>query len=230
MNPSLTIVMTTYVPEGVIGDARSRYATEVFHALHKRLYYSDGPIILVIADDGSPELDYAHIVANLARENHWGATVTSTAHIGIGGSLNHAMRIVEDLWMYISDDWLLTQPLLINDAVKLIESEGYDLVRLLPIHPNLRCTTKFNEEYGWWLDIEVPSPYAFATRPFIATKQFYERIGPFRENTDAYETERDYAERVNQAGAKIAAKVDLHGQWCHVGLLESGKIPVGVSA
>jgi hypothetical protein len=70
--------------------------------------------------------------------------------------------------------------------------------------------------------------FCFATRPFLATKGFYEKIGPFDERLNSYETERLYAERVAKSTAKLAywGGIDLAGPWEHVGVENVGCLEV----
>lgn len=183
----------------------------------------------MLADDGSEDTDYLKHCAAIATER-WDTptTVTQANRKGIGGSLNLALKEIDfaEFWMYSVDDWVLTQPLDLEPALRLIREGGVDYVRLNPMHPNLVCTTKFNETLGWWLDIHHGmGGFSFATRPFIATKNFYKIIGPFKEGVNAYEMEQDYAERVSTIKEiNLAALIDLHGPWKHVGVQEVGRI------
>lgn len=218
----LTVVMTTYFPAGSLGDMRASYALDTLQGLMKNLKpYSS--IKLHVADDGSDvsKRVFIYKLMYIAHEC-WeqASTFTDSERGGIGASLNLAMDYVKDEWMYITDDWLLTQQLDLSGPSKLLCSRDYDLVRLGPVHPNLQCLTRFDESIGWWLDIHQHyGGFAFGTRPFIATRTFYEKIGPFDEHLNAYETERLYAERVAQSTARLAywGGVDLAGPWEHIG-------------
>jgi len=148
--------------------------------------------------------------------------MTTGKRLGIGGSLNRVLSIVNNPWMYTTDDWFLTEKLDLTNPLKLL-SRGYDFVRLGPVHPNLLCETKFDGY--WWLDVSTVTGFAFATRPFLATKEFYDRIGPFKEHVNAYDTERDYSDRVTAKKAKVAySDVSLSGPWEHIGDYEVGTL------
>lgn len=210
----LKIIMTTYAPDII----RAGYSREVVRSLYKNLATSlPADWEILIADDGTPDeifnVYYAETAFNLK--------YTRVMRKGIGGSLNCALREVrlDDLIMYITDDWVLTETLNIQPAIDLITQLGYDYVRVNPLHPNLVCTTKFHQPIGWWLDLhQSQGGFAFATRPFIASRRFFEKVGEFKEYADAYVTEQDYAERVAHMSAlKLAALVDMHGPWRHIG-------------
>lgn len=209
---------------------RSKYALETADSLFKMLKYS-GPKKLHVADDGSVDVDFIEeIRKNPEAWESFGYT-NANRH-GIGASLNLALEQVtdEDLWMYTTDDWKLTHDLDIARFLKLI-NQGYDVVRIGPVHPNLACTTMFNNRIGWWLDIDASSGgFAFGTRPFIATKEFYNKIGRFDEMVNSYELERLYCERVAKyKGIRIAAAW-LHGPWLHIGDYQVGHIDIPVQA
>lgn len=218
----ITVVMTTYFSEEV--PQRAEYAIESLSSLVQHLCYKDG-LRLHVADDS---LELGNDAATIMRlsETGWSASsYSNSAHRGIGASLNTAVgKGVLGTWMYTTDDWVLEAPLCLDGPAKLL-SMGYDLVRLGPVHPDLQCVTRFQAGLGWWLDL-LPAygGFAFATRPFLATKSFWEKIGPFDEGLNSYETERLYAEKVAKSTVKLAywGGVSLSGPWCHVGIENVG--------
>lgn len=211
----VAVVMTTYNPEPRA--PRFDYARACIGALQANLRAPE-PIWIVVADDGSPSVDPILRIPDVR--------VVTGPHNGIGSSLNRALQWVErEPWMYVTDDWLLTDTFDLTLPLWLL-GEGYDLVRLGPIHPNLMCNTRFTQGHGWWLDV-VPTPnYAFATRPFLASPTLVEKVGLFQMGTDAYECERDYAERVSAQGSVRIAAINLVGPWEHIGDYEVGDRPV----
>lgn len=217
----VSIVVTTYFTNSV--PQREQYARDSVQSLLNNLACSDG-LQLILADDSVlPQQTIGDLldVANDAKYDKWhGNTYTNSGHSGIGASLNRALRHVKDYFVYTTDDWVLTHPLNLDGPLALIKT-GYDLVRLGPVHPDLQCVTRFNATIGWWLDLRQEyGGFCFATRPFIATKAFYEKIGPFDEGLNSYETERLYAERVGKSTARLAywGAVNLAGPWEHIGL------------
>lgn len=222
----VTIVMSTFAPNA----EREGYALRTLDSMidNFRLEHPDFKLRLHVADDGSPSIGFIQeLVRRAERAWYTPTSYTIAKRRGIGGSLNLALGEVgaRDLWLYNTDDWVLTGPMVLDHAVHLIDEVNYDYVRLLPLHPNLSGEVKFYTKIGWWLHLHNDSGYAFATRPFLANKKFYESIGPFDENLDAYETERLYAERTTRtAGIRLAALADFHGAWLHIGDYQVGKI------
>jgi hypothetical protein len=160
-------------------------------------------------------------------------SIVTGPHGGIGASLNRALARVahNELWLYTTDDWELQDSydrgsINLDKAIWLIREEEYDFVRLGPIHPNLPCFTKFTVGPGWWLHLEFGSGFVFGTRPFLASKRFYEKVGPFLEGVDAYVCERDYSDRCNMHNGLRAAALNLVGPWEHIGEYEVGDRPV----
>lgn len=217
----ITIVMTTYAPV----PQRAAYAIRTMHGLVENIV-TDASVRLHIADDGSTvQLDFMNELCYLSREA-WGTdcTITNAMRGGIGKSLNLAMQNVGDMWMYITDDWLLTDKLDLIKPRRLIAEAGYDYVRLGPVHPDLRCITRFNQDLGWWLEIHPEfGGFGFATRPFLAARRLYESIGPFNEGVNSYEVERMYAERCSSHRVRMAA-TELTGPWEHIGEYEVGYV------
>lgn len=203
----LTVVVTTYIPQGDIGKRRFEYLFEAVYSLWEHL--SGNECKLHIADDSEEPglIDVSQFPLSLI-------SYSNSRHRGIGASLNKALEHVSGNWMYTTDDWLLTNRLDVTSALKLLDYYKYDVVRVGPLHPNLGCTTRFNQDVGWWLDIHNGA-FAFATRPFIATYDFYARTGKFMEQVDSYQCEVDYMKRAK--GAKIAGIMEYHNIWEHLG-------------
>ena len=225
----LTIVMSTYFPEGKGGEQRAQGAVKCLDNFIKHLV-SPEEIRLCVADDGSYHIDYIDSLLLLA-EGSWSthSLYTNSERRGVGGSLNKALDAIPDadFIMYTTDDWLLTEKLDVTPAIKLLD-EGYDYVRIGPTHPNLNCKTRFSATIGWWFDISGDYGYAFATRPFIAHRNFFKIVGLFDESLNAYETERLYTERVHKYSGNLVlaqiGSISLGGPWEHIGEFEVGTI------
>lgn len=183
---------------------------------------------MTLANDGP--VDEPHVEMCQRVMEPFAVSATGGPRVGIGGSLNRALQFVRDSdqWLYCTDDWVLTHQYDLWPATLLIKREGYDYVRLGPPHPNIVCQTKFQQGLGWWLELwPKGGGFAFGTRPFIATKQFYDKIGPFKENCDAYVCERDYSDRVTDMWSHVRmAEVvsgSLEGPWKHIGEVSVGE-------
>lgn len=220
----VNVIMTTYFPEAV--PERQDYARDSLKSLLTNLYCEDGLRLIVSDDTDTPKEvcnDLIHM-AELATYPQWnGTTYSCSGHRGIGASLNKSLTKVpteNGYFMYTCDDWRLEAPLNLDGPLTLLRKLDYDVVRLGPIHPDLNCTTRFQVGLGYWLDLHQHyGGFAFATRPFIATKKFYDKIGPFDEGLNSYEVERLYAERVAKSTCKLAywGSVNLNGPFMHIG-------------
>lgn len=230
----LKVIVTTYVPEDQPQHPRAMYLGQVLHALELYLEPHE-PTEIVVANDGP--LDQPHIVlhSRLGAEREikgwtlYSHRATGGPRVGIGGSLNRALETVgpDDIWMYTTDDWMLTEEYDLRQALRLIREDNYDYVRLGPPHPNITCETRFRQGLGWWLELRPEcGGFAFATRPFLATRRFYDVVGPFKERCDAYECEKHYAREVQSVDyeLKLAEVVNgsLEGPWEHIGEVEVG--------
>lgn len=210
----VTVVMTTYNPTP--DSPRNQYAQRCLGYL-QRFLTAPGPMDLVIADDGSPE----PFVPLWDREVWATKRVVTGPRVGIGGSLNRALQDVRGPWMYTTDDWLLQAPLDLETPLWLLD-QGYDFVRLGPIHPNLPCRTR-HEGGRWWLQLYTEDRgFVFGTRPFLAAGSLVEKVGLFDEGLDAYDTERLYNDRVLAHPSVYAAAINLLGPWDHIGEFEVG--------
>lgn len=210
----ITVVMTTW-DDGT--GVRAGYARQCSRSLVGNLDSGIESLRLLLADDGTENAAqvYADVVEDAVK--HWySGGLISGPHNGIGSSLNRALKEVDDLWLYTVDDWELEELLDLDNAVRLLRS-GYDYVRLGPIHPNLECVTRFQVGIGYWLDLCNTGGYSFATRPFLATKEFYNKVGPFLEGASSYVTEQDYALRCARKPALKMATIELGGPWETIG-------------
>ena len=225
----INVIVSTYIPDGEVGEQRAKYLHATVKSLRDRLM-APQPIRFILANDGpvnQPEVLYVGNDVLAWHKVPW--TVTGGERVGLGGSLNRALGLVEgsDLWMYTTDDWLLTEMYNLRQAVQLLVEDGYDCVRLGPPHPNVAGQIKFRQGIGWWLELWPRCGYyTFATRPFVANRNFFDTVGPFKEQCDAYAMEKDYAERVVEDWYRVSmAEVvngSLEGPWKHVGEVEVG--------
>lgn len=220
------VVMTSYVPD--LLSARWVYGLQTMKSLADMLKCDD-ELQFILANDGPVDQPHVERICNIPRNYGWKVQATGGEHKGVGGSLNRALKLVpaDALWMYCTDDWMLTAEYNITQAVKLIDEQQYHYVRLGPPHPNIECHTRFSVGLGWWLELDPrPGGFAFGTRPFVASKKFYDIVGSFREECDAYEAERNYADRVRNCSGMLAlAEIvsgSLEGPFEHLGAEEVG--------
>lgn len=227
---TIHVLVTGYVPDG--GDAthpRAKYAIAAIRSLFKHLKSSER-IQLLYANDGPITQPHcAEIIRIVHAETTWAISISTGPRQGIGGSLNRAMAYVEtdDLWMYTTDDWVLTEDYDLSKAAWLVRNRNYDYVRLGPPHPNIHAIIRFEQGLGFWLQLQPQhGGYTFATRPFVASRAFYTEVGLFRADCDAYVCERDYSDRVAELEGSLRLGEVVHstleGPWEHIGELEVG--------
>lgn len=225
---TIRIVMTSYMPDKARLECAKDAVTSLFGGLittvdlHTMRQGGLERIAIHISDDGSPS-DHYYDLVTCARYFPWEVTASVSPRLGIGGSLNTAMKSIssDDLWLYTTDDWKLTDILNLDVPIRLLREQNYDYVRLGPIHAGLTGETRYAEGLEYWLHLHHSmGGFCFATRPFLATKAFYEKIGPFPEKLDAYDHERVYAERIRDAAwvnLAFAGRFDTRQQWKHLG-------------
>lgn len=215
---NIAVVMTTFYPEGPIGEARFNNTKDVVWSLRNL-----NPIIdeIIVADDGSKE---QYPIESFLQYIQWPITIVRGPNSGVGASINRALLYLqaqwnlEDwAWIYLPDDLKLTRPLDLTQAIKLIEI-GYDFVRLDLPHPNLVCKTKFQQDTGWWLNLDLRCEFSFATRPTLISSKLTEKVGKFKEFADSYETELDYSHRVCDKAKYLIGGLscDLGNAWSHL--------------
>lgn len=209
--PDITIVMTTYFPEGDTGIARYKAMSQTVLSWEKHLKY-EGIIRLHMADDGSQ---------GYGRPTYYDSRLVTTSNQnrkGVGASLNTGFQIAykhSPLVAYFVDDWSLTQELDITAWAKvLLEREDIGMVRLGMPHPNLTGRVEHLGELGWGLILDSYS-YAYGQRPAIYHKRFTDAYGRFPEDCSAMDCERMYSERVNaMEGPKVM--LALPHSWKHL--------------
>ena len=194
----LTIITTVYEPSDDTERTRLAAAEEAIRSWLYHLVYPY-PMLLHIADDGSPAKDYTPRLLSAA--DSWTqkfslVTTSIQQRGGVGASLNRGIRQAlenGDLLMYLVDDWVAFEPLSLMPWVNLLEYDpSIGAVRLSHPHPDLTGTIK-NTDYGWVMKLDRHH-YAFGFRPTLYHRRFFEAYGAFPEGTSAWECERIYNE------------------------------------
>lgn len=234
----LDIIMSCYFPEGEVGIARCGYAIAT---LEKLWYNLKADYHIILAHDGPENSELRQVLGYASAHMDRNAEMISGPHNGIGSSLNRALvRSQNNVWMYITDDFLLTKPLDLDKPLALINA-GYDYVRLL-IHPDLECRTKFAINLGWYLELKTDNGYVVATRPFLMTNamthelaKYNEYCGfkhePFIANVTSYDVEialNNAACYLRDIGnvRPFAAILSDGTEWEHIGVVEVGHLAV----
>lgn len=223
VNKDIVILMTTYFPPGEDGEKRLQAAEMATTTWLHHLQYYGGDIRIHVADDGS-ERHFVNQLLCFTRDRGWGNTTLSVnQRQGVGASLNAGLQATkEELILHAVDDWALTQELDLAPWAWLLQ-HGYNIgmVRLGPPHPELRGTVQMFEK-GWYLSLQRYG-FAFATRPFLARREFFEAYGPFPEELNALETERIYNQRFATQGGPMIALALPH-PWEHLASIELAEV------
>ena len=202
----LIVIATTYFPSGPNGMLRREVAIQ---AIWSWKQFLTGEWALHVADDGSawtPDHEERPPVseARFVRKTTWLGSLGTVApdtrqeRHGIGASLNAAIAAhpEADLFAYFVDDWKLTAPFDLTPWAQLLrENDDVGMVRFGPPHPGL--TGRVRQFPGlsqdWALQLDRHH-FAFAHRPALYHRRFFEAYGPFAEDVNAYECERLYNE------------------------------------
>ncbi len=225
----LTVVMTTWAPNGEVGRARKHYAELAMVSWITNLSY-DGELRIHVADDGSdlpwfPE-SLAEVYANAIPRvpQQWAPTLSlgaPTKRRGLGGSLNAGFAAafqVSPLAAYFADDWSLTAPFDLTPWATLMEPrDDIGVVRFLP-HPDLSGTVMHLGELGWALKLDRHH-FACGVRPALYHQRFIDVYGRFEERVNVFDCEMSMNQRFcNGTGPDIV--LALPHSWEHIGHME----------
>ena len=208
MREPITIVCTTWLPPGMDGFKRLDAVTLALESWRKNLIY-DGELRLHVADDGT-EPRLFEMLESVVQGIWPDAWYSRQERWGVGASLNNGLSSswpISSLVLHAVDDWEITQKFDLTPwADVLMAVKDIGLIRFFP-HPDLSGHIRYLSEvqptqHGLILDRHH---YAFATRPFLAHKRFFQAYGPFLERANAYAVEQDYnREFCSRPGPEIA--------------------------
>lgn len=223
--PPVTIVMTTYFPEGEVGYQRRAAAEDTLRSWDECMFYS-GDLHLHVGDDGSYICPWLE---------EWVGTWEGTSrsyqeHQGVGASLNKGFRKAYEtspIVFYGVDDWSLTEPFDITPWVQvLLERLDIGMVRLGMPHPNLAGRVEHLGPLGWGLLLDKYS-YAYGQRPALYHQRFTDAYGWFKEDVSAIDCEREYAEHfIRTSGPDII--MALPHPWKHIDTISMSSMTPGV--
>lgn len=241
--PVITIVMTTWAPEGEEGEKRIAAVKQSLESWIQHLKY-EGPLALHVADDGSRCGDYGTSIDSPPAIWWPGErSFSRQERRGVGASLNAGLLAAferSNLALYVADDWSLHCDLDLTEWASLLNHEDIGLVRFGPAHPNCFGRIEFFpsvtvpvDHDGFCLRL-VPqvvgegSPAegasgagrkansnSFAHRPALYHRRFIERWGRFDEDVDAYACEWYYNQRWSCGGGTDIV-LALPYEWIHI--------------
>lgn len=192
----LSIVCTTYFPLNA-ELTRMSVAKKTIQSWHEFLVY-DGPINLILSDDGSR--------ASVSNDIWQRGLVYRTWQDrgGVGASLNKGFKTAFSqsgpVACYFVDDWALTEPFYLTPWVYLLlKREDVGMVRLGPPHPNTRGSVEAFTDHiqSWGMRLERYG-YSCGHRPALWHQRMIEHYGWFSEECSALECEKIYVEAFNR--------------------------------
>ncbi len=224
MRPPITVVLSTWAPEGNVGELRMISAKKAVASYHEFLRY-EGDLRLHFADDGSQQNGYPQSYKPFHHTRFGEPTFTRQERHGVGASINAGFRRAfagGGLAMYQQDDWALTAPLDLTSWVDIVTAQpSIGMMRLGPPHPWLTGEIAHTLQ-GWYMLLDRHH-YAFGMRPAIYWPRFFEAYGPFAEDVNAFDCERQYAENFCLTeGPDIAYALPY--PWENVGRAEVGDV------
>ncbi len=208
--PAVAIVLYTY--------DRLSTAQQTLRALAAFLLY-DGPLILHIADDGSPDLpegaDGEGEVAYVEELRQFAEGIlldtsdvmtTVSDRMGYGGSYNAASQVTHayaEVLLPLEDDWELSRPFDITPLVRALQDPRVNCIRLgyigytQALRGEIIDVTIEGDHLGKFLlfDEDSPERHVFAGHPRLETREFQKAVGPWPERIQAGQTEFDVSGR-----------------------------------
>ena len=225
MDP-LTILLLTYGerPE------RREYAYLTLHSVLDNLRYS-GPLMVHIADDGSPDEHRSVLQAIAGGYAHVQAvTVTNAERAGYGASYNLATQVVHlrgGLVLPLEDDWQLMRELNVDElAPALGGAIGCIRLGYLGYTQALRGEIiRGGGEHNYLLlDENSPERHVCAGHPRLETVEWERAVGPWPVGYDAGTTEFIWC-GLPAARQHVAWPLDLIGGYgslfAHVGAVQA---------
>ncbi len=239
MRPPVTIVMTTWAPEGPKGDIRIAAAQGAVSSWLEKFKY-DGELLLHVADDGSKHGDYGTSIKSTPCMWWPGKKSFSRQEArGVGASLNAGFKEAfktSPFAIYLPDDWELLRQFDLRTYVDLLLArEDIGMVILGPpaggttgevqlqkkgrdqwVNPTRDPT---NHLYFLLLHRRPPpgkgTGYVFSHKPALYHKRFIDRWGWHQEDVGAQNCERNY--NLNWlAGKENDIAVVFHETWRHI--------------
>ena len=197
--PTVAVVIYSY--------DRLTTAELTLSALSEYLSY-DGPLVLHLSDDGSPErpdgTPYIDALRMFA-EGVWpdvDVQTSTSVRMGYGGSYNAASQSTHayaDVLLPLEDDWELSRPFDITPLVHALADPRVNCIRLgyLGYTQALQGTVIDVNPMGKTLLFDEASPerHIFAGHPRLETRAFQRAIGPWPERIQAGQTEFDVSGR-----------------------------------
>lgn len=220
----ISIVATTYAPDGVEGEKRVQAFAEAVESWNEHLVF-DGTINLIVADDGTDQWESSiqDIGLNDWKRGH--SAGTRAIAQGVGGSLNRGFSQAFELSsivLYAVDDWKLLHDFDIQPWVQLLdERQDVGVVRLGPPHPgNVLHAKPYTTNWQGWaarIDTHRSDGIVVSERPALWHQRMIQRFGWFKDRCSALECEAEYDVRYRSfSSPPLEVVLALPHPWYHL--------------
>ncbi len=226
--PPITIVITTWAPEGAVGGERRKALKETLDTWRDHLRYR-GQLFIHVADDGSalpgyPEDCFPEHAISFSKQHRR----------GVGASLNAGFEVGfqrSPLVAYFVDDWALNGPMdLTVWAQILMKEQDVGVFRLGPPHPDISGRIRvFWEPHAWAFKLDRHH-YAYSMRPALYHQRFVEAYGWWRPEISAVDCETAYSENFNKTAGIPEVYYACPYPWYPVGAVKMGEVVPGAGS
>lgn len=188
----ISVVILTY--------ERFHTLERTFQSIRKFLDETDFTYEIIIADDNSSDACKRKILS-LPADKH----VLSDVNRGLGANANQAQKISAGRYViYLQDDWLCNLTKFIFEKVILIMEDNPSIGVINFMKQDI-APQKVNVLHG--IDLRIfdnivnldgkPSEYPYSDNPHIKSRSFISNVGPYIEDIDMRNVEKEFCLRVS---------------------------------
>lgn len=213
--PLVSVVFVTYDRVDTLRETRASF-----------LAMTDYPrdrLELVVADDGSPE-DRQAVIRQLGFDK----LAMSRTNRGLGANVNQGIAAARgDYVLQLQDDWeCVGPPDYLARALAVLEANQDVGVVICRPHPRvlpMRRTAHVGNDVVRVFDnepartVRMVGEHGYTDWPHLKRRAFIDAIGPYRQGRRMWETELDYARRVNAQTRYYIADIVGLDAFKHIG-------------
>ncbi|MGJ0507143.1 MAG: glycosyltransferase [Methylocystis sp.] len=213
--PLISVVFVTYNRVVTLGPTLTSFLSNTD--------YPRDRLELVVADDGSP-LEAQRAI----REMGFDVCALSPVNRGMGANVNQGIEASRgDYLLHIQDDWVCVgPPNYLRRAVAVLETNND--VGLVICRPHPRCLgerrrAEVGDDAVRIFDndprrqVKMVGDHAYTDWPHLKRRLFIQTIGEYKESRRMWETELDYAQRVNAQTRYFIADIVGLDAFRHIG-------------
>jgi glycosyltransferase involved in cell wall biosynthesis len=208
MNPLVSVVITSYNRPALLEKTVRSFLAHNTYA----------PIELVLADDGSDES-----AKRKMKELPFDTFEFADENSGLGANTNRGLGAAKgDFILQLQDDWeCIDSTPFLADSVALFDAHPeVGLIKLTDRHHHLNYASKMVEGAGtarFYDHKGEQGKFYYSDNPHIKTRAFVNSIGPYKESRYMQRTELDMRDRFLRQEHFIAAYIEGHNTFRHIG-------------